>query len=482
MKKKELISKIDAWLRERREEYIKDVISAVNIPSISGKSEGIYPYGKDCAKMLDFMQEVMERYTLPYQNHEYHCASSLIKGKKGNKEIGLFCHTDVVPAVGEWEFDPFSAFEKDGHIYGRGSNDNKGSVFSCIYALRFLQENDYVLNSSVRLFLGANEEAGMNDCKYYLHKYKAPDYSIVADSWFPLSASEKGRYVFSAKTNKVKGNLLRFFTENDSTSVPSECFAVLSGVAVQDLDENVKNTEGIKLIDTVDGMEVIASGVGNHPAFPEGTVNAVKRCADFLLKNQLLIGEVKESIKNIRDSILDYYGEAFSLDFRDEFAGRTTHVLTKVLLSSGYLNSEYIFCYPAVPTLNKEQVYKKIIKHFTEMDMNCECVKEWNPHYVDANHEIAHILCENSSLVYGKKLEPFAMAGGTYTWILPNSFAAGPNVRHITQSLYKIPGHGFPHQPDECMNIDVWLNGIKIYILSLIEIDEWLSGPNGIIQ
>lgn len=82
MKKKELISKIDAWLRERREEYIKDVISAVNIPSISGKSEGIYPYGKDCAKMLDFMQEVMERYTLPYQNHEYHCASSLIKGKK----------------------------------------------------------------------------------------------------------------------------------------------------------------------------------------------------------------------------------------------------------------------------------------------------------------------------------------------------------------------------------------------------------------
>ena len=55
-------------------------------------------------------------------------------------------------------------------------------------------------------------------------------------------------------------------------------------------------------------------------------------------------------------------------------------------------------------------------------------------------------------------------------------------MHHITQSLYKIPGHGFPHQPDECMNIDVWLNGIKIYILSLIEIDEWLSGPNGIIQ
>ena len=265
-----MISKIDAWLRERREEYKKDVISAVNIPSISGKSEGIYPYGKDCAKMLDFMQEVMERYTLPYQNHEYHCASSLIKGKKGNKEIGLFCHTDVVPAVGEWEFDPFSAFEKEGHIYGRGSNDNKGSVFSCVYALRFLQENDFVLNSSVRLFFGANEEAGMNDCKYYLQKYKAPDYSIVADSWFPLSASEKGRYVFSAKTNKVQGNLLRFFTENDSTSVPSECIAVLSGVAVQDLDENARNTEGIKLKDTVDGMEVIASGFGNHPPSRRG--------------------------------------------------------------------------------------------------------------------------------------------------------------------------------------------------------------------
>ena len=101
MKKKDLISIIDTWINKNRENYVTDVISAVNIPSISGRAEGEYPYGRACAKMLDFMQEVMERYTLPYQNHEYHCASSLIKGKKGNKEIGLFCHTDVVPAVGE---------------------------------------------------------------------------------------------------------------------------------------------------------------------------------------------------------------------------------------------------------------------------------------------------------------------------------------------------------------------------------------------
>ena len=36
MNKIELINKIDEWIKAKRGNYVKDVISAVNIPSISG--------------------------------------------------------------------------------------------------------------------------------------------------------------------------------------------------------------------------------------------------------------------------------------------------------------------------------------------------------------------------------------------------------------------------------------------------------------
>ena len=58
----------------------------------------------------------------------------------------------------------------------------------------------------------------------------------------------------------------------------------------------------------------------------------------------------------------------------------------------------------------------------------------------------------------------------------PNSFAAGPAIHGEEQTLFTQVGHGGAHQPDECMSIDVLLRGLKIYILSLLEIDAWLSG------
>ncbi|MEW5425097.1 acetylornithine deacetylase [Amorphus sp. 3PC139-8] len=48
--------------------------------------------------------------------------------------VVLSGHTDVVPADGEWTDDPFTAVERDGHVYGRGACDMKGFI-ACALAM-----------------------------------------------------------------------------------------------------------------------------------------------------------------------------------------------------------------------------------------------------------------------------------------------------------------------------------------------------------
>lgn len=470
-----LSSEIDLWLNEVRDQYVRDVIEAVNIPSVSAEREGSYPFGKNCAVMLDHMEQVAKKYAFPFSNHEYYCASSLFPGEAGKCEIGLFGHLDVVPAGEGWSSDPFSAFEKEGHIVGRGSNDNKGSVFACVYAMRFLMEHGIHLKNNIRLLYGVNEEAGMEDVKYYLRTYGAPDYTLVADSWFPVSGSEKGRYVLSVDMDFTSANILKFYTPGTGSSIPNQCIAVLTDVDEKVVCDLSQANAEIECINTPDGVQITAHGAGNHPAFPEGSRNAVKVMLDFLLENGLVTGDILRALTLIRDTLSDYYGYGINAHFEDDFAGSTTHVLSRLELDGRQLKTEYVVAYPAVPSVVKEVVLARTLETFSRPWISVQCKKSWDPHYVDLKHPIVEILTRNASAVHQCEMKPFAMAGGTYTWVTPNSFAAGPNVHHITQRLFDEPGHGFPHQPDECMRIDVWLKGIKIYILSLLEIDEWIS-------
>nr|XP_056700810.1 N-fatty-acyl-amino acid synthase/hydrolase PM20D1 [Euleptes europaea] len=74
----------------------------------------------------------------------------------------LLAHIDVVPASPPgWDVDdPFSAEERDGFIYGRGTLDNKNSVMGILQALEFLLRRNYRPRRSFFIGLGHDEEVG----------------------------------------------------------------------------------------------------------------------------------------------------------------------------------------------------------------------------------------------------------------------------------------------------------------------------------
>ncbi len=471
----EMRQKIDQWINTVRQQYIDDVVGAVSIPSVSVFSEGKYPFGEACAKMLDYMESCTKKYGFNYTNHEYYCGTSLIKGSKGKGEIGMFGHTDVVEAGEDWTVEPFCGQEKDGYIVGRGSNDNKGSTFACIYAMRFFKENNIQLKNNVRLLYGCNEEAGMEDIKYYGKEYGFPTLTIVPDSWFPISKSEKGVINLTVDAQVGSGNLLLFQAGENGITIPNKAVCVISGYTLEQVQNAAETYSNIHAETHKDGVLITAAGIAKHAAFPEGSVNAIGVLASFLLAENLVYGDARLVLEFVASSLSDYYGKALNIDFHDDSAGRTSHTIAMMELIDQKMEMHFNVRYPAAPSIDGDMLYERFMSYFDKPFLTKGSSRHSRPHAVDINHPVVDIFCGISSEILGQPLKPFAQAGGTYTCATPNSFAAGPAVHGREQQLFKQEGHGGAHQPDECMEIEVLLNGIRIYILALLAIDEWLD-------
>ncbi|MFY0525245.1 M20/M25/M40 family metallo-hydrolase [Archangium gephyra] len=84
-----------------------------------------------------------------------------LKGTGGARPVLVLAHLDTVPARREeWASDPWTLTERDGFLYGRGVQDNKGMASASVLALRRLKRDGVKLKRDVVLVLSADEEAG----------------------------------------------------------------------------------------------------------------------------------------------------------------------------------------------------------------------------------------------------------------------------------------------------------------------------------
>ena len=183
--------KILAKVDELSQEMIRTIIRMVQIDSVEGEAEPDAPFGRGVKTALDAALDLagdMGFSTVNVDNYMGYASYG-----EGEDYVCAVGHLDVVPTGTGWKQPPFSGYLKDGVIYSRGVLDNKGPIFSCLYALYALKELGIVPDRQVRIIFGCDEETGFEDLKYYLSKEKPPVMGFTPDCKYPVVYAERGR-------------------------------------------------------------------------------------------------------------------------------------------------------------------------------------------------------------------------------------------------------------------------------------------------
>lgn len=460
---------IHDYIHQHKDEIVNILKELIRIPSVRSEAEENAPFGAECARVLEFTKNLYEDngfdteldreggYLLSYYG-------------EGTKSLGIFAHADVVPVADDWTLtSPFEPLEKDGHVIGRGSIDDKSAVVISLFCARMLKELNIPFSSRLIMFTGSSEESGMGDVKNYLKKHIPPDFSLVCDSAFPLYRGNKGRILMKATKNTSFGEANRFYGNGGGTNVATAvAFLAYSDALYQWLKEK----ENDRLSVCIEGNEIriTALGIGKHAALPEGSVNAAAIIADTLRQCNLLSNETQKNADFVYGACSDYYGGNVGVDCEDSEFGKLTFVNTQI--DANETQTVLYFNIRRGVGIEEDELESRLNAAFAQNGFSIEFLSKSIPHALPQNHPMLSVLM-NAYIAYTGETDAkmHVNAGGTYRQYLKNAAEIGPTL------FWGAPdgtpqGHGNVHQPDECISIDGLLNALELTMLMLLECDK----------
>ncbi|UCD48899.1 MAG: dipeptidase [Phycisphaerales bacterium] len=177
--------KAEAYIDANRERFIEELKEWMRIPSVSAQRA----HDSDtraCAEWLvaHFQGLGLEACLVERGGHPI--VRALGKGQNARR-VMIYGHYDVQPEdpLDQWQTPPFEPTIRDGILYGRGSTDDKGQVFTHIKAVESLLKTEGELPCDVLFLLEGEEECGGESLADYVREAKdelKPDAVIVSDS------------------------------------------------------------------------------------------------------------------------------------------------------------------------------------------------------------------------------------------------------------------------------------------------------------
>jgi succinyl-diaminopimelate desuccinylase len=461
----EIRDTLDAWLEKNRQSMVEDIVKLTKVRSVMGPSEGEYPFGAGCARALDVASEIAAKRGFKLTNHSHYCATTLLPGRT-DRTIGMFGHLDVVPEGTGWQTPPFSPIVRDGHIFGRGSGDNKGPSVAALCLLQFMKNLGVKLDHSLLLYYGTAEEVGMVDLEWYLKRFSPPEVSIVPDGTFPVCNGEKGRLTANLTCNIEGCNIVSFTGGTALNAVSERASMVLGGVSF----DSARNVLGgdFTVEETPEGLRIETRGVAAHAAHPETGVSAIHKLASAVAASGLADAHGTRVLSALSDAFATYSGEGLGIQFEDSPSGRLTAVGGVVSTEGGCLSQGLDVRFPI--TAKGEDLLDSLRKNIAPIGFSVENVRISAPHYVAPDSPLVTALTATFREFFGEDLPPFVSGGGTYAGKLPNAVAFGARLPSRPRPGGETRGGG--HQADECVSIEGLEDMIKVYLISLLRLDK----------
>ncbi len=273
---------------------------------------------------------------------------------RGERDIWIVSHMDVVPPGEGWSSDPFKPVIKDGRIYGRGTEDDGQAIISSLYAVKALADlgvrSDYGLN----LAIVSDEETGS---KYgILH--------LISEG---------------------------IFSEDDLILVP-----------------DAGNKDGTMIEVAEKGIlwiRVTVRGKQAHASTPEKGLNAHR----IGMRLAMAIDDLLHSKFNEIDELFDPPISTFEPTKRE---GSVDNVNTIPGTDIFYFDCRILPKYDIDEVLNS---VKRIAEAFEVYgaDITVEEVERSEPSFTDPESEIVRRIRKAVKLLRGKEAKPMGVGGGT---------------------------------------------------------------------
>lgn len=468
-------------LEENKNEMIEKLQEAVRIKSVLGapyeSSNGeTYPFGEGVETAYRHIMELGRSMGFETVDFDHYGGHIDFKSDDPGAEIfGIAGHVDVVPEGSGWEHEAYGGVIEDGWMYGRGTTDDKGPLYSCLYAMKAIKDAGIKPKKTIRLIVGLDEETEKKGMLYYLDKAGAPDFGITPDGDFPLINGEMGIVIFELaeklkkRTSKEGLVLSKLSAGEASNIVPAHAKAVVASETpavydnIKEMAETYRKETGYKLNVKKAGssLAIESEGISAHGARPQMGLNAISILMDFLGRLEFAGDEINEFIAYYNDHIgFCLAGEKIGCALEDEVSGKLIFNVGIASVTDDLASVTVNIRYPVSNTA--DEVFAGIEKTLEGRKIGIVKHIQENPVFIELDDPFVVKLLEAYTEETGDtENKPQVIGGGTYAKLMNRLFCFGAQFPGEEDRM---------HQANERLSLDSYMKMARIYAKAIYKL------------
>ncbi len=177
---------IKNYIEENKNRFIEELFGLIRIPSVSSKSE----HKADMQRAAEYWKKTLleagadKAEVMPTNGNSVCYGEKIIDSKLPT--VLVYGHMDVMPPepLNLWKSEPFEPEIREGKIYARGADDDKGQSFMHAKAFEFLVKSEQ-LSCNVKFMIEGEEEIGSPNLSEFCEQHKEmlkADIILVSDT------------------------------------------------------------------------------------------------------------------------------------------------------------------------------------------------------------------------------------------------------------------------------------------------------------
>lgn len=174
------------YIESGKDRFLNELFVLLKIPSISSKPE----HKDDMIRMAEAIKNSLlaagadKAEVMPTDGHPVVYGEKIIDPSKPT--VLVYGHYDVQPVepLDLWKSPPFEPEVREGKIYARGADDDKGQLFMHVKAFEYMVRSNK-LPCNVKFMIEGEEEIGSPNLKQFCHNHKGllmSDVILVSDT------------------------------------------------------------------------------------------------------------------------------------------------------------------------------------------------------------------------------------------------------------------------------------------------------------